>query len=263
MVAVRRLGQRITFGAITASIVGVSLATMTLIGHVSAQELPEPVPAPALPPIAEPNAVSTRLVPVPVGCAAPPVEQVVFVGTMVVADTSTARFAIESVRSGSATGFEVGGLIDVRYGDEVRFLDPDTSYIVGAAVDPTNRVLASAVREPAPLFGGNEIAGVDNSDVQCPRLADPIRTLMADGTSVESGVLTPLRDAKGDILRALLQPVGVAFLILLGLVAVKLLIFAMGRSLRDLGSPRAPRGRRHMSGDPDHVIGYVPGDEPG
>lgn len=213
---------------------------------VAAQELPEPVPVPALPPIAEPGAASTRLIPVPAGCASPPQEQVVFVGTMVLGDTSTARFAIQSIRSGSATGFEVGGLIDVRYGDEVRFLDVDTTYIVGAGVDPVSHVLASAVRAPAPLFGGNEIAGIDDSDVECPRLGDPVRTLLTDGTSVESGVLTPLQNAKGDILRALLQPIGVAFLILLGLSAVKLLVFAMGRSLRDLGSvERLPRRRRH------------------
>ena len=49
----------------------------------AAQELPEPVPVPALPPIADPNAASTRLVPVPVGCAVLPLEQAVFIGTMV------------------------------------------------------------------------------------------------------------------------------------------------------------------------------------
>ena len=218
---------------------------------VSAGELPQPLPVPALPPIADPNAASTRLVPVPPGCAAPPQEQVVFVGTMVLGDTSTARFSIESIRSGSAAGFEVSGLIDVRYGDEVRFLDVNSSYIVGAAIDPVSHVLASAVRAPAPLFGGNEIAGVDDSDVDCPRVGDPVRTLLPDGTSVESGVLTPLGNAKGDILRAVLEPIGVAFLILLGLTAVKLLVFAMGRSLRDLGSvERTPRRRRH---DPNMI----------
>lgn len=228
-----------------------------------AEELPDPLPPPALPPIAAPDAASTRLVPVPVGCAAPPVEQVVFIGTMVLRDTTTARFAIESIRSGSATGFEVGGLIDVRYGDEVRFLDVDTSYIVAAAVDPVARVLASTVREPAPLFGGNEIAGVNDSDVQCPQLEDPVRTLMTDGSSVESGVLTPLVDAKWDLAVAVLQPIGVAFLVLLGLAAVKLLIFALGRSLRDMGGGDRPaRRRRHIPADSDDVNDYLPVDEP-
>ncbi|MCU1360678.1 MAG: hypothetical protein JWN99_1967 [Ilumatobacteraceae bacterium] len=222
-----------------------------------AQELPEPTPVPALPPIAAPDAASTRLVPVPAGCAAPPVEQVVFIGTMVLRDASTARFAIQSIRSGDATGFEVGGLIDVRYGDEVRFLDQDSAYVVGAAVDPTTKVLSSTVREPAPLFGGNEVAGVNNSDVQCPQLDDPVRTLRTDGTSVESGVLTPLKNAKWDIARSVLQPIGVAFVVLFGLAAIKLLLFALGRSLRDMGGgSRSPRRRRHTRA----ATGY---DDPG
>ena len=237
---------------VTATIVATSLGLLFGAGSIAAQPLPEPVAVPALPPIADPNAVSTRLVTVPTGCATPPGEQVVFTGTMVLGDTSTARFAIQSLRSGSAAGFEVGGLIDVRYGDEVRFLDVDTTYIVGAGIDPVTGVLASKVRAPAPLFGGNEIAGVGNSDVECPQLSDPVRTLSADGTSVESGVLTPMKNAKGDIVRALLQPVGVAFLVLLGLVAVKHLLFAMGRSLRDMGGgDAAQRGRRHARRDAD------------
>lgn len=213
-----------------------------------AEDLPDPLPVPSLPPIDDPAAVSSRLVPVPAGCAAPAIEQVVFIGTMVLNDATTARFAIDSVRSGSVDGFAVGGLIDVRYGDEVRFLDRDEVYIVGAAVDPELGVLASAVREPAPLFGGNEIAGVDDSDVDCPQVESPVRTLRADATNVESGVLSPLADAKGDLVRAVLQPVGVAFLVLLGLVIVKHLLFALGRSLRDLGTVEAPERRRRHRG---------------
>jgi hypothetical protein len=238
---VRRPCLRSALGALLLT----AVAGGTIAGAAVAEELPDPVPVPSLPPIDDPNATSARLVPVPAGCAAPALEQVVFIGTLVVADAVTARFAVDSVRSGSTSGFEVGGLIDVRYGDEVRFLDRDDSYIVGAGVDPTTHVLSSTVREPAPLFGGNEIAGVNDSDVQCPRLASPIRTLRADGTSVETGVLTPLTHAKGRILRALLEPAAVAFLVLVGLTTLKLLLFAMGRSLRDLGSDRPDRRRRH------------------
>jgi hypothetical protein len=222
-----------------------AIAVLSMGAQADAGDLPDPVPVPSLPPVAAPDAQSTRLVPVPVGCAAPPQEQVVFVGTLVVADMATARFAVQSIRSGSTAGFEVGGLIDVRYGDEVKFLDVDSTYIVGAGVDPELHVLASRVREPAPLFGGNEVAGVNDSDVDCPRLSDPMRTLDADGSSVESGVLHPLVAAKRDIARAILQPAAVALAIVIGLVAVKLLLFAMGRSLRDLGSDRPDRRRRH------------------
>jgi hypothetical protein len=215
--------------------------------------LPDPVPVPPLPPIQDPTAVSSRLVPVPPGCAAPVQEQVVFVGTMVVNDTATARFAIDQVRSGSVAGYSKGGLIDVRYGDEVRFLDLDQQYIVGAGLEVGIPGLVSSVRAPAPLFGGNEVAGIDNSDVDCPRIENPVRTLLVDGTSVESGVLTPMKDAKAEIVRAVAEPVAVAFVVLVALVAVKHLVFALGRSLRDLGNPAAvepvpppSRNRRHQ-----------------
>ncbi|TPW14506.1 MAG: hypothetical protein FD127_1396 [Acidimicrobiaceae bacterium] len=227
--------------------IGLGLGAFALAGSAAAAPTPpEPVPVPPLPAIIDPAAVSARLIPVPTGCSAPPTEQVVFVGTLVLNDASTARFAVEQVRSGSVEGFAVGGLIDVRYGDETRFLDRDVRYIVGAGVDPDLRVLASRVTESAPLFGGNEIAGVNDSDVACPLFEDPVRTLLADNTSVESGVLSPLGDAKGQILRAVMQPVGVAVAILFGLVLLKHLIFALGRSLRDLGSDDSlDRERRH------------------
>lgn len=220
--------------------------------------LPDPVPIPALPVIADPDAESARLVPAPPECAVPPPELAVFVGTLVINDVNTARFEVEVIRSGSIDGFAVGGLIDVRYGDETRFLDVGTRYIVGAAIDPEFGVLASRVRESAPLFGGNEIAGVDDTDVDCPVFEDPVRTLMIDNSPVESGVLSPLDGASGKIVWAIVQPLGVAILILIGLVAVKLLLFALGRSLRDLGpsgaavrAERAARAnaRRHRTYD--------------
>jgi len=213
-------------------------------GAAAASDLPEPVPVPTLPPIEDQGAESSRLIPVPAGCAAPAVEQVVFIGTMIISDAVTGRFEIEQVLSGSIEGFSVAGMIDVRYGDEVRFLTVGQRYIVGAAVDPEMRVLASTVRAPAPLFGGNEIAGADDADVDCPRVDTPVRTLLPDGSSVETGVITPLKHAGGRILRAVLAPVGAAFLVLVGLVIVKHLFFALGRSLGDLGSTDRPTRRQ-------------------
>ncbi|MFM2071377.1 MAG: hypothetical protein RLZZ623_1640 [Actinomycetota bacterium] len=222
---------------------GVAMVAITLgsaSGVVASAALPpDPVPVPALPPIEDPTAESARLVPVPTGCSAPPEEQAVFVGTLIVNDSNTARFKVDQVRAGSVEGFAVGGLIDVRYGDDTRFLEADVQYIVGAAVDPELGVLASRVRESAPLFGGNEIAGVDDSDVACPRFEDPVRTLLADNTPVESGVLSPMKGASSQMLRAVMEPIGVAFVILFALVLVKHLVFALGRSIRDLGAGSA------------------------
>lgn len=216
---------------------------VTAPARAGAGELPEPAPVPPLPPIEQPGAESTRLIPVPSGCAAPDVEQAVFIGRLLINDAVTARYEVEQVLSGSVEGFALQGMIDVRYGDEVRFLSVGQRYIVGAGIDPETRVLASTVRAPAPLFGGNEVAGVDDGDVDCPALETPIRTLLLDGTSVETGVLTPLRDAEKAMLRAVLVPVGVAFLVVFGLVLVKHLFFALGRSLRDLGTTDRPSRR--------------------
>jgi len=207
-------------------------------------DLPDPQPVPSLPPIEPPVAASTRLVAVPTGCASPTPERAVFVGTVTVTDPATARYQVLQVLSGSTAGFEVGGLIDVRYGDDVRFLETGTSYIVGAALDDDAGVLYSNVRPPAPLYGGSDVAGVNVSDVDCPRVEDPVRTLTVDGTSVESGVITPISRAKGDLLHAILDPLAVAFVVLLGLVALKLLIFTVARAVRDIGSERGVSRRR-------------------
>lgn len=213
--------------------------------------LPDPEPVPSLPEIEPLQAASTRLVAVPSGCAAPAPEKVVFTGNVTVTDSVTARFQVVQVLAGSTAGYEVSRLIDVRYGDDVRFLQPGTTYIVGAGVDPDTGVLFSNVRPPAPLFGGSDVAGVNVSDVDCPQVEDPIRTLTADGRSVESGVLTPLSGSKGDLLRAVLQPLGVAFLVIVGLAALKHLVFAVGRALWAIGdgdvSARKRRSRQRLS----------------
>jgi hypothetical protein len=197
--------------------------------------LPDPQPVPTLPEIEPAESASGRLVAVPSGCGSPTPEKVVFVGNVTVTDSVTARYQVVQVLAGSTAGFEVRGLIDVRYGDDVRFLEPGTTYIVGAGLDPQLGVLMSNVRPPAPLFGGSDVAGVNVSDVDCPQIEDPIRTLTADGRSVESGVLTPLSHAKGDLFHAILDPLGIAFLVVLGLTALKLMVFSVGRALRDIG----------------------------
>jgi hypothetical protein len=91
---------------------------------------------------------------------------------------------------------------------------------------------------------------VNVSDVDCPRVEDPIRTLSEDATSVESGVLTPLSRARGDLFHAIFDPLAVAFVVLVGLVGLKLLIFAVARAVRDIGSEQAVRrGRRRRPRD--------------
>ncbi len=192
------------------------------------------------------------LVVVPADCALPPVAEVVFEGRITAANSTTARFEVQRVLAGSLDGRErAPGVVDVQYGEEVRFLEIGIAYIVGAGADGATGTLGSKVRSPAPLFGGDAVIGINDSDVDCPRVENPIRTLLPDGTSVESGVFTPL-DGEGDtLLRAMFLPLGVALAILIGLVLLKQLLFAVGRSLRDLGdpSPTPQSVRRHLRPD--------------
>ncbi|HEU4840015.1 MAG TPA: hypothetical protein VFT09_01185 [Ilumatobacteraceae bacterium] len=181
------------------------------------------------------------LVPVPIGCDAPLLPDVVFVGTLRETGTpsgqvertenETARFQVDQVRAGAVDRYAYGGLIDVRYGVDTKYLDEGEQYLVAASVDPAAGVLASKVRQPEPEFGGDEVIGASESDVNCPELADPVRTTHTDGTSIEAGVLTPLAGAKRSVLRALLLPTLVAFGVIFVLVAIRWLLTGIGKGV--------------------------------
>jgi hypothetical protein len=187
----------------------------------------------APPPIVDPNVVSTPLLVVPAGCTVKPTPVAVFVGTLAGADSTTGRFAVQQVRAGSLDGYAVNTIVDVRFDDDTRFLHTGQQYLVGALPDPLTNVLHSKVRSPAPLFGGDAVIGADDTDVRCPRLEDGVKTLLVDGTEVDTGVLAPLKTAKKSVLKAVVKPLGVAFLVLVVLASMKLLIFAMVRAARE------------------------------
>jgi hypothetical protein len=213
------------------------------------------VPAEEPPPIVDPIVVSGPLVNVPPGCFAPPAPVAVFLGTLADADSTTARFLVRQIRAGSLDGYAVGTIVDVRYGDDIRFLRAGRQYLVGAAPDPLVGVLRSKVRVPAPLFGGDAVIGVNDTDVRCPRVEDGVKTLLADGSGVDTGVLTRLKAAKTSVLNALLKPLGIALGVLVVLAAIKLLIFAMVRAVRESAVEDAPvrsevqRDRQHADAD--------------
>ena len=227
---------------------------------------PDPPVLEVPPPIVNPNVVSTPLVVVPSGCPVQPAPVAVFVGTLAAADATTARFAVQQIRAGSLDGYAVDTIVDVRYDDDIRFLHTGKQYLVGAIPDRVTRVLHSKVRVPAPLFGGDAVIGVDDSDVRCPRVEDGVKTLQVDGTGVDTGVLAPLKTAKRSVAKAFVKPLGVAFIVLLVLASMKLLIFAMVRAARER-EPEGPppvvfevqRVRRHTGNelypveDPDPV----------
>ena len=189
----------------------------------------------------------SRLVPVPAGCTAPEPADVVFVGTATGKDhrDQFVRFLIDQVRAGSTRQWAVGGLIDIRYGADYRFLDEGEQYLVGAGFDPEYGRLSSTVRPPTPLFGGNDVIGLEDASVECPEFEDPVRTLLVDGSSVDSGLMSLLLDDRRLLAATVLVPTAIAFAVLIALVLLRRLWgFAM-KGVMELG-------RSAVTPTPDH-----------
>ena len=106
-------------------------------------------------------------------------------------------------------------------------------------------MLSSKVREPEPLFGGDEVIGAAESDVNCPAIVDPVRTVDVDGTPIGAGVISPLADAKSSILRSFLLPAAIAFGIIFGLVMLRWIFTGLGKGVgsvvRTASEPREVR----------------------
>lgn len=169
------------------------------------------------------EAASTTVVPtttIPEGCIVPTPVQATFVGAVVESDRRTARFEVTQMRGGSLEGFTSGTLVDIDYADDVRFLEFGQSYIVAAGLDQATGRLFSKVRDPEPLLGSSQVIGL-NSGVDCPEIEDAVRTLTMDARAVDSGVLTPLREARSRLVRSLLLPMVWVLIGLIGLATVK------------------------------------------
>ncbi|MDX2381133.1 MAG: hypothetical protein QNM02_15395 [Acidimicrobiia bacterium] len=195
----------------------------------------------------DPTDIDSRLVPVPAGCTAPEPADVVFVGTAVGKDhrDQFVRYQIDQVRAGSTRQWAVGGLIDIRYGADYRFVDEGEQYLVGAGFDAEYGRLSSTVRPPSPLFGGNDVIGLEDASVECPVFEDPVRTLLVDGSSVDSGVLSLLFDDRRLLASTLLVPAAIAFAVLIVLVLVRWLWSLSMKGVMELG-------RTAVTPAPDH-----------
>jgi hypothetical protein len=175
--------------------------------------------------------VTLPLVPVPIGCTAPRLPHVVFVGTVTDRDYRTVRFEIESIRAGRTQPFALGDLIDVRYGLDAQYLDDGATYLVSAVVDPDLGYLVSRATEPIANFGGDEVIGVSETDVDCPKYEDPMRTLHTDGTPIDGGVLDPFFAAKVRIVGAFLIPFAAAVGVIFLLASLRLSLAGIYRSV--------------------------------
>lgn len=177
---------------------------------------------------------------VPVGCPPPPASQAVFVGRLDMLDATSASYTVERLRSGSLSGYstettgadgELVTTVVVYYGRDVKFLAEEETYLVGTALDANTGRLFSRVSQNAPLFGGNQVADINNSGVVCPTFDDPARTLNLDGSSLESGVLSSLDGNGNRILLAMVVPAGLVLLALVTLVLIRRL-FAAAKLVR-------------------------------
>jgi hypothetical protein len=207
--------------ALAALVIVFGVVTGSDTGESSASSVPPTVPS-----------ASTT---VPVGCPPPPVSQAVFVGRLDMLDATSASYTVEHVRSGSLAGYstetagadgEIVTTVVVYYGRDVKFLSEEETYLVGTALDPNTGRVISRVSENAPLFGGNQVADINNSGVVCPTFDDPARTLYPDGSSIESGVLSSLDGNGNRILLAVIVPAGLVLLALVTLVLIRRLLVA-------------------------------------
>ena len=179
-------------------------------------------------------AAAEPLVPVPEGCTPPPQPAIVFVGEVVDRDYRTVRFEIERIRAGQPGQYVFGrdnDLIDVRYGLDAQYLGDGERYLVSAVVHPDLGLLTSRVTDPIEHFGGDEVIGVSETDVDCPEFEDPMRTLHVDGTPIDAGLLQPFTDAKVRIGLSILIPVAVAIGAIFALATFRLSLSGLYHSL--------------------------------
>ena len=162
-----------------------------------------------------PSAVTT----VPEGCALPPTAQAVFVGALLRKNLSSATFQVTQVRAGSLDGYiTTENTVTVGYGNDVKYLDVNSTYIVGVKQDVVSLKLASSVRDVAELFGGAEVAG---SNTKCPEFEDPARTLNTDGSAINAGIFTKFFDESWRLLLVVIVPPIVVLAALVALVSLK------------------------------------------
>jgi hypothetical protein len=171
------------------------------------------------------------LIPVPAGCTAPAPPHVVFVGRVEQRDFRTVQFQIEQVRAGNPAPFGDADLVNVRYGLDSQYLDVGERYLVSAPVDPDLGILVSRVTEPVENFGGDEVIGVNETDVNCPAFDDPMRTLHVDGSTIDATVTGPFLAAKLRLLSAVLVPIGVAFAAIFLLAMLRLSVAGLYHSV--------------------------------
>ena len=185
------------------------------------------------------------LVAVPASCTQPPKAMAVIEGTVLSSFAGVVQFRVGRLLAGDLTGHSTDQMVEVHYGDDARYLVVGQRYLVGVVVESSTGFLLSTVREPAPLFGGDAVVGRNETSVKCPVVADPARTLLTDGTAIDTGVLAPLRSDRRGLAKALLLPAAIAFGALFVATVLKLLVQTVFKGVRDMAEQPPRRGQRY------------------
>ena len=184
---------------------GALLGAAGLVGaSVGAQEPPTTV-APVVDPAAPVDPAATvatapppsQVLPsttnnVPLNCTEIPPPFLVFAGRITAYQIPTFRFQVDQVIAGTWDG----PLVDVDFPDDAGYMRLGPTYLVAAQVDPLTGKLYSKVRysfrtQPGPGT--------------CPGV-DPIITRLADGTPVDTGLLSGMKGRWKKVLAAFVVP---------------------------------------------------------
>jgi hypothetical protein len=178
----------------------------------------------------------TPLMLVPAGCAAPELPEVVFVGTVIQRDFRTVRWEIRQVRAGDPESFGAGQQVDVRFGLDGQFLTIGEDYLVSTRRDPFIGVLISGISPQPEVFGGSDVVGLAPNQVECPPEIEVARTFHTDGSEISTKVFGTMTAERGQVLAAVLMPLGLMMLLFFVLALVKFMVGTWRREPRSQGS---------------------------
>jgi hypothetical protein len=168
---------------------------------------PAPTPPPTAPP---PSQVLPTTSTLPLNCTEIPPPYVVFVGRITAYQVPTFRFHVDRVVAGTWDG----PLIDVDFVDDAGFMRIGPTYLVAAQVDQKTGKLYSKLRTSFRTQPGPGTCPGD----------DPIITRLADGTPVDTGLLSGMKGRWNKVLLAFLVPSVAVIAALVLIVSLKHLV---------------------------------------